>query len=93
MKRKALLLFATGVVFLAGYLCGPETAVRLVPRAVAASVVSCFDIETVKVHYSEPLEKPEGVCRLELLAPPGYEPVDKNGKRLGYHPYILIKKK
>jgi hypothetical protein len=57
-----------------------------------AGAVSCFDISGFKVLYVSGLNENGKICRLELTPPPGFEFVDKTGKRLPYHPYVLVKK-
>ncbi len=52
---------------------------------------SCFDIKKFGVLHVESFDGEKAVCRLELSPPPGFEFVDKTGKRLPYHPYVLVK--
>ena len=53
---------------------------------------SCFDIKNFSVLHVSPLNNETETCRLELNTPPGFEFVDKTGKRLPYHPYVLVKR-
>jgi len=53
---------------------------------------SCFDIKSFNVLHVAPIESEKDICRLELNPPPGFEFVDKTGKRLPYHPWVLVKR-
>jgi len=52
---------------------------------------SCYDIKKFSVLHVAPLNSEDTVYRLELTPPPGFEFVDKTGKRLPYHPFVLVK--
>ena len=52
---------------------------------------TCFEIKSFTVLHVAPIDHEKEICRLELNPPPGFEFVDKTGKRLPYHPYVLVK--
>lgn len=53
---------------------------------------SCFDIKRFTVLHVAPFNGDNTICSIELDPPPGFEFVDSTGKRLPYHPHVLIKR-
>jgi len=78
-----VILTTVGLILMSG--CGSGGADNSKPA-------SCFDIKSFTVLHISPLNNEPQSCRLELNPPPGFQFVDKTGKRLPYHPYVLVKR-
>ncbi len=74
-----VMLFAVCLPLISG--CGSGVS----PGSTGSSKpASCFDIKKFSVLHVSPLNIETEICRLELNPPPGFEFVDKTGKRLPY---------
>ena len=88
MNRRALKLVSAAIFATVGLSltigCGSGASGTSKPA-------TCFEIKSFTVLHVAPMDHEKEICRLELNPPPGFEFVDKTGKHLPYHPYVLIK--